>query len=115
MDVQSGRATTAPDGEEDVCWARYRVRHHTRGLLGGGQGSGLDSSENHVSNGVMARDAVTIATTTNLMVTEDVSSATAFRAGDLVAEDILNTHNNIMQIRIKERKTSDKGISYYTV
>ena len=25
MDVQSGRATTAPVGEEDVCWARHRV------------------------------------------------------------------------------------------
>ena len=54
MDVQSGRATTAPVGEEDVCWARHRVRHHTRGLLGGGQGRGLGSSEDHVSNGVMA-------------------------------------------------------------
>ena len=45
MDVQSGRATTAPDGEEDVCWVRYRVRHHTRSLLGGSQGSGQGSSE----------------------------------------------------------------------
>ena len=87
MDVQSSRATTAPVGEEDVCWARHRVRYHTRGLLGGGQGSGLGSSEDHVSNSIMARDAVTIATTTNLMVTEDVSSPTAFRAGDQVAED----------------------------
>ena len=58
MDVQSCRATTAPVGEEDVCWARHRVRHHTRSLLGGGQGSGPGSSEDHVSNGIMARDAV---------------------------------------------------------
>ena len=83
MDVQGGRATTAPVGEEDVCWARHRAGHHTRGLLGGGQGSGLGCD--HVSNGVVARDAVTIATTPDLMVTEDVSSATAFRAGERVA------------------------------
>ena len=61
MDVQGGRATTAPV-EEDVCWARHRAGHHTRGLLGGGQGSGLGYREDHVSNGVVARDAVTIAT-----------------------------------------------------
>ena len=85
MDVQGGRATTAPVGEEDVCWARHRAGYHTRGLLGGGQGSGLGCREDHVSNGVVAGDAVTIATTPDLMVTEDGSSATAFRAGERVA------------------------------
>lgn len=68
--------------KDGVCWTRHRARHHTRGLLGGGQGSELGGREDHIPDGVVAGDAVTIATTLDLMVTRGIRSAMAFKAGE---------------------------------
>ena len=81
MDVESSRATTAPAREEHISGAGEGARRQTQGLLRGSEGSRLSRGEDHIPDRVVARDAVAIAPTADLVVPEDVSSSMAFRAG----------------------------------
>ena len=81
MDVESSRATTAPAREEHISRAGEGARRQTQGLLRGSEGSRLSRGEDHIPDRVVARDAVAIAPTADLVVPEDVSSSMAFRAG----------------------------------
>ena len=85
MYVQGSRAATAPVREENICKTRQRAGYYARRLLGGGQSSRLSCRENYISDGIMARNAVSIATTADLVVPEYVSRAVTFRAGERVA------------------------------
>ena len=68
---------TAPAREEHIA----RVGERARGLFRGCEGCRLSCGKNHIPDGVVAVDAVSIAPTADLVVPEDVSSTTAFRAG----------------------------------
>ena len=81
-------ACIAPNGEplEEVSGGRGRF--HGAGSVGNclaqganGEGSRLSRGEDHIPDRVVARDAVAIAPTADLVVPEDVSNSMAFRAG----------------------------------
>ena len=81
VDVESSRVTTAPAREEHISGAGEGARRQTQGLFRGTEGSRLSRGEDHIPDRVVARDAVAIAPTADLVVPEDVSSSMAFRAG----------------------------------
>ena len=81
VDVESSRATTAPAREEHISGAGEGARRQTQGLFRGSEGSRLSRGADHIPDSVVARDAVAIAPTADLVVPEDVSSSMAFRAG----------------------------------
>ena len=68
-------------GEEDVSWSGEGVGDQVGHFSGWGQGSGLGSREEDVTDGIVAHDPVSIASTANLVVPKRVRCATAFWAG----------------------------------
>ena len=81
VDVQGGRTTTTPGGEEDVSWSGEGVGDQVGHLPRRGQGSGLGGAEEYVTDGIVACNPIPIAPTTNLVVAKGVRCAAAFWAG----------------------------------
>ena len=81
MYVQGSRTALAPGGEDDVSRSGERVRDQISCLFGCSQGGRLGSAKNDVSDSVMSGDSVSVAKTTELVVTKGVSSVEAYGAG----------------------------------
>ena len=67
--------------EQDVSGSGTETGHQTRSLPRGSQGGILGSAEEHITNCIVSRDAISIATTANLVVPEAVSHSMSLRAG----------------------------------
>ena len=70
-----------PVREEYIGGPRRGVGHKAKGILRRCQSHRLGSTEDHIPNGVVTRDLITVATTADLMVSIDVRSATAVWTG----------------------------------
>ena len=78
---------TVPASEEHISRAGERAWNNSKGLFRGCEGCQLSCVENHIPDGVVAVNVVSIAHTAYLVVTEDVSSTIEFRAGEEVVVD----------------------------
>ena len=73
--------TTALVWEQDVSKTGIATGNQAGSLLHGSQGGILGSAEEHITNCIVSRDAISIATTANLVVPEMVGHAMALKVG----------------------------------
>ena len=73
MDIQSNRPATAPGGNKYISRPGERFRDEIGHLLGRSQGSRLGSTVDDIPDGIMSRDPVSVAPTSDLVISKRVN------------------------------------------